>query len=158
MPRIGFIIDTQDDRARISTSRRGVCDGCSDKSCSFEHSVSNDKPEIVTVINTIDASPGDTVEFDLPGHTELKVSIIVWLVPIVGLIAGAAIGPLLELTVNQDISSLVGAILGFLAAFSLVILYDRHASKDPRLIPIILKVVSPDLCSITPGPSEKKSQ
>ena len=52
-----------------------------------------------------------TVEFDLPGHSELKISLVLWAVPLLGLVAGAAAGAGLHplLPVGRDLATLLGA-------------------------------------------------
>jgi sigma-E factor negative regulatory protein RseC len=153
MPRIGIVIETTGQSAQVSAPRRGVCEGCADRSsCSFENALGQDKPEIVVVHNPIDARPGQTVEFDLLGHTELKVSLLVWIVPLIGLIAGAAVGAFLHerVSISQDPATLLGAAIGFIAAFLPVILFDRLAAGKTKYIPSILKVINPSSCTDSP--------
>ena len=150
MPRIGIVIETTGQSARVSAPRRGVCDGCADRSsCSFEQALGQDKPEMVEVYNGIGAQPGQMVQFDLPGHTELAVSLLVWVVPLIGLITGAALLASLHerLSLAQDSATLLGAGVGFAAAFLPVVLFDRLAAAKSRYVPSILKVVSPSSCS-----------
>lgn len=153
MPRIGIVIETTGQSARVSAPRRGVCDGCADRSsCSFENALGEDRPEMVVVRNPIGARPGQTVEFDLPGHTELKVSLLVWVVPLAGLVTGAALLTFLHerLSLARDSATLLGAAIGFAVAFLPVVLLDRLAAGKSRYVPSILKVVNPSSCSVLP--------
>jgi sigma-E factor negative regulatory protein RseC len=155
MPRAGFVIETTGDMARVSTSRRGVCDGCGDRSrCAFDQALGQGKPEEIVAKNTVHARPGDLVEFDLVGHTELKVSLLVWVVPLAGLITGAAAGAYYHetLLLDRDLATLLGALAGCALAFLLVFAFERRAKKDPRLTPRILKVVNSSSC---PTPREE---
>ena len=155
MPRIGYIIETDGDRATVSTTRRGICAACSERSsCSFESALGKDVPEKVVVRNAIGANPGDFIEFDLQGHTELKVSLLVWIVPLVGLIAGAVLGAGMHvyLSLEQDPATLLGAAIGFIIAFAVVVLCDRRVADDARLLPLVLRVVKPSSCpELSPG-------
>jgi sigma-E factor negative regulatory protein RseC len=145
MTRLGYVVKTHGDRAVISTSRRGVCDGCSEKSsCAFDKALGKDEPVEVEAVNTARALPGDFVEFDLEGHTELKVSLLVWVVPLLGIIAGAVLGT--ACSDAGDIATLIGAAVGFILAFAIVIFVDRRSRDDPRLTPHILKVIKPTSC------------
>lgn len=149
MPRIGYILETDGDRATVSTTRRGICAACSERSsCSFENALGKDVPEEVVVRNGIGARTGDYVEFDLQGHVELKVSLLVWIVPLAGLIAGAAIGAGVHrhLSLEQDPATLLGAVAGFVVSFAVVVLCDRLAAEDARLLPLVLRVVEPSSC------------
>ncbi|MHC4945379.1 MAG: SoxR reducing system RseC family protein, partial [Planctomycetota bacterium] len=120
MSRLGHVIDAKGDRARITTSRRGVCEECNERStCAFDMALGKDKPVEVVALNPIGARPGDFVEFDLPGHTELKVSLLVWVVPLAGLIAGAVLGSNVHgaFGLSQDLGTLLGSFAGLAAAF-----------------------------------------
>lgn len=162
MSRIGHVLETSGGRALISTARRGICDGCKTRSeCAFDMALANESsktsessetPEKIMVANPVDARAGDTVEFDLPGHTELKLSFIIWVVPLLGLIGGAVAGAALHETLSlpRDPATLLGALTGLVLAFVLVIFYDRKARSDPRLEPRILKIVNASDCPQAP--------
>ena len=159
MSRIGHVLETTGGRALISTARRGICDGCKTRSgCAFDMAPADETPEKaetpekIMVANPVDARAGDTVEFDLPGHTELKLSFIIWVVPLLGLIGGATAGAALHeaLSLSRDPATLLGAITGLVLSFLLVVFFDRKARKDPRLEPRILKIVNASDCPQAP--------
>jgi sigma-E factor negative regulatory protein RseC len=154
MPRIGLVLELDEEKglAYISTSRRGVCDGCGDSSsCSLEGGGGSETAEVVTAKNKVSAHAGDTVEFDLEGHTELKISLIVWIGPLLGLFTGAFTGSGLAqpLGMSEDAGTLLGAVLGFLIAYGMVMVYDRLIRNDSQLKPSILRVLTSS-CSIPP--------
>lgn len=158
MSRFGVVIKALGDRAVISTARRGVCDGCGERSsCAFDLILGKGTPDEVAVENPVRARPGDLVEFDLPGHTELKVSLLVWAVPLAGLVAGAVAGANLaaSLGISQDLGTLLGALASLALASVGVVFFDRRARKDPRLVPRIIKVVNPSHCPATPGQDQE---
>ncbi len=157
MPRFGTIIEVRGELATIATTRRSICDGCADQSkCSIETASSANVSEEVTARNLAHAQPGDRVEFDLPGHTELKLSLLVWIVPLIGLIAGAILGANIHqwISLNRNIATLLGTILGAGLAFLVIVIIDRKASGNAALVPEILKVVSPSSC---PGSCEHET-
>jgi sigma-E factor negative regulatory protein RseC len=150
MSRIGTVRELNGNYAIISTSRRGICEGCSDKSsCSFDNALGKSVPEVIMAVNPVQAKPGDQVEFDLTGHTELKTSLIVWIVPLIGLILGAAAGSyfhgLFGLTV--DSGTLIGLGLGLLAGFSLVVVYERFIVVKESTLPVLLKIMPNQSCN-----------
>lgn len=162
MVRIGVVLEVVGEHARLETSRRGVCEGCADHaSCAVEGAVSSGVSEVVTARNPVGAGPGDRVEFDLPGHTELKISLLVWVVPLCGVIAGAIVGAGLHesLPLDRDLSTLLGAVVGAAAAFGVVIPIDRRVRGSAALVPRILKVLPPSACSQSSsiGPSSSSS-
>lgn len=150
MARVGTVQEINGKYAVISSSRRGICEGCSDKSsCSFDSALGKSTPELLTVINAAQAKPGDQVEFDLTGHTELKVSLVVWLVPLLGLILGAAAGSFYHelLGVAENSGTLIGLILGLAIGFACVVAYERLLVNKEDTLPVLLKVIHPHSCS-----------
>ncbi len=148
MPRIGIIMETTGDQALIETSRRGVCAECHHQSsCSFEGALGKDVPEKVLANNPIGAKRGDVVEFDLPGHTELKLSLLIWAVPLAGLIIGAVTGASVyeHLSLSPDAASFVLGLAGIVLFFVPVLMYERYFGKDHRLTPDILRITR-DTC------------
>ncbi len=146
MSRVGTIVRVTEEHALIETTRRGVCDGCADHAkCAVEGAVASDRIENVLARNPIEAQPGDLVEFDLSGHAELKISLVVWVVPLIGLVAGAVLGANVHgaISLGRDVATLVGTALGGALAFGLVILIDRRARGSKELTPEVLKVVTP---------------
>jgi len=147
MSRTGTIVKLSGHHALVATTRRGICDGCQEAShCALDASSAGDTdqvPEELMARNPLQAKPGDRVEFDLEGHTELKLSLLVWIVPLLGLIAGAILGatfhPLLAL--DRDAATLLGLAAGAAVAFAIVMRIDRKVAKDERLVPVILKVL-----------------
>lgn len=148
MPRHGIIIELAGDKALVSTHLRGVCGDCPDRpTCALETAMADSLPENVLALNPIHARPGDRVEFDLAGSVELKLSFIVWVVPLVGLIAGAVLGGLLlSDRLGADLAALLGAAAGLAVALVPVIRYDRKLRRDPRLTPVITRLLT-DGCS-----------
>ncbi len=151
MSRVGVVLAVEGDHARIETSRRGICDGCADqKSCAVDAGTSQSVSEEVTARNPLRAKPGDQVEFELPGHTELKISLLVWIVPLVGLLTGAAVGASVHeaISMGRDAATLVGLVLGGAIAFGIVVLFDRRARGHADLVPGIVKILSSEGCSL----------
>jgi len=149
MPRYGTIISADQDRVVIKTSRRGICDGCVEKSrCSFDSALGRDSPEEVSAINSAGARVGDYVEFDLPGRSELKASFLVWVVPLAGIVGGAALAAYFhERTgLSRDAAVFIGALAGLFAAFVPVIVYDRLFGRAPGLTARVVRRVDPDSC------------
>ena len=153
MPRIGVILETSGDRALLSAPRRGICEGCAERgACGVDAAGGASKPETLEVLNPLGARSGDLVEFDLPGHTELRLSLVLWVLPLAGLVAGAASGAALHevLGLSMDGATLLGAVLLGAMAFLGVMAYDRHAARDPRCMPRVQRILRRGSC---PGPT-----
>ena len=151
MTRLGYVIETAGDRALVSTKRQGICGNCAERSsCPNDSALDTAPPETITVLNPVKARPGDNVEIDLPGHTELKVSFLIWAVPLAGLIAGAMAGAK-WIPLGLDLATLIGAAAGLALAFSIVVVCDRRAAGSRRLVPRIIKVVNHSSCPASPA-------
>jgi sigma-E factor negative regulatory protein RseC len=149
MPRVGIVIETRPGEAVVSTHKRGICAECADhSSCSLEAAMGKDVPEDVLARNLIGARVGDYVEFDLPGATELKLSLLIWGLPVAGMVAGALIAPrfISASLADPDTASFIGAVIGLIASAVPIVIYDRLAHHNRNLVPEITKTVSKSSC------------
>jgi sigma-E factor negative regulatory protein RseC len=153
MPRVGIIIETRADEAVISTHKRGICAECAEHaSCSLESTMGRDAPEDVVAKNPIGAKVGDYVEFDLPGATELKLSVLIWGLPVIGMVAGAILGPahIPHHFSDPDTASFIGAVIGLAVAAVPAVIYDRLVRRGRGLVPEITRTVSKSACANLP--------
>ncbi len=157
MTTIGFVVGTNGPHAEVSTSRTGACGACSERSaCGVDGGPS--RAEIVTADNPIGARPGDLVELHLATATAMRLTALVWILPLVGLVLGAvggatlpgALGLHIGRDLGQDGAVLIGAGLGLAAAFALLRAVDRRAAGDRSLVPTIVKVVQDASCPTGP--------
>lgn len=142
----GVVLRTDGTRAEVSTSRRGACSSCSEAAaCGIGEAERSD--DVVSVRNAVGARVGDTVELDLPGNAVLRLSLLVWIVPLAGLVLGAAAGSLFAAEAGMsnptsgDAIALLGALAGTVAAFAVLRSVDRRHGGDPELTPLITRVV-----------------
>ncbi|MBZ0266995.1 SoxR reducing system RseC family protein [bacterium] len=142
----GVVLRTDGTRAEVSTSRRGACSACSEAAaCGMGEAERCD--DVVAVRNAVGARVGDTVELDLPGNAVLRLSLLVWIVPLAGLLLGAAAGTMFAAGAGMssptagDALALVGALAGTVAAFAVLRTVDRRLGGDPSLTPLITRVV-----------------
>jgi len=135
---IGIVLAAENGRADVSTSRSGACSGCSEAdACGLLEAVPC--TQIVTVRNPVGARPGDTVELGLPGNAALHLSLLVWVTPFVGMVAGAVAG-----SPAGDGGSFLGALAGAGLAVAVLHRGDRHLAASPRLTPFIARIVPRD--------------
>jgi len=93
--RIGKIIHASPDHtAEVITDRKSACSGCQDtQGCRSCLSDSGNKM-VSTVLNHANAGPGDVVVIHQKASTLWTGACLLYLLPIFGLIIGAAIGNL----------------------------------------------------------------
>ena len=116
--------------------------GCSEASA-CDLGVHEGRADVVTVDNKVGARPGDRVELDLPGNATLKLSALVWVLPLLGLVGGAAAGAALgsRFGGSEDVAALLGAGAGIAGVFVGLRRIDRRVAGDDRIIPYIVRVV-----------------
>ncbi|MDI6789107.1 MAG: SoxR reducing system RseC family protein [Thermodesulfobacteriota bacterium] len=136
----GEVIAVEGNQAKVRIRRSPACDSCSSSSsCGLLG-----KGEMVlTALNPIGASEGQKVDVSFKVEGGVKASFILYLIPVVGLVAGALIGYSLHLFGDKEISAAVFSLL-FVALTFLGIKYYAHIryAKDQSYIPKITKVVA----------------
>jgi sigma-E factor negative regulatory protein RseC len=116
----GIVTQTNKSRAWIKTIRAASCEGCSSReSCGTSHS---SKELIVTVKNTLGVAKGDQVVIGLQTKPMIFLSFLLYVFPILLLIAGAVIGDSLApvLGMNRSFCAMIAGFGFFGAAFLLI--------------------------------------
>ena len=106
--RRGIVISTQAGVARVRLSPADGCTGCGSRSSCASAAA---KPQIVEVLLPETALAGSEVTLTLPESSVLLAALLGYLLPVVGLLAGAiaAVG-----LFSSDLSAISGAGVGFI--------------------------------------------
>jgi len=127
-------------KAVVKLQRSSGCDTCEARgSCHAE----GDKEMRVEVENELHAREGDSVEVSMPTRSVAKMALVVYLGPVVALIAGAFIGDAVGRSFQFD-SPLAPVIGGaVLLAASLLALkgFDRFAQSRPEYHPHMTRIL-----------------
>lgn len=132
--------------AAVRIQRSSACSQCESRGAC--HAIS-DKEMIVNVLNELNAKVGDHVEVSLPGGSLVKLSLLVYLIPIVALIVGAYAGGRWSHAFGLDstLASILGGVLGMGAAFYALKGVDRSVQQrhhyHPRMTRILVSVDLP---------------
>ena len=111
----GIVTQTNRSTAWIKTIRSAACEGCSSKeSCGTSHSA---KAMIVTVKNTLGVEKGDQVVIGLETKPMMFLTFLLYVFPILLLLAGAIIGDSLAPVLDMN-KSFCAMVLGFGFLFS----------------------------------------
>ena len=86
------------------------------------------------------ASPGDWVDVDLPEGQLLKLSALVYVIPLLFLLLGLFLGNALF---GTETAQFICALAMTALSLAAVILYDRHLKKKGTGLPVIVSVRSP---------------
>jgi sigma-E factor negative regulatory protein RseC len=130
--------------AWIKTTKSDACKGCSARnSC---HSMGGEEAEVeVEVVNAVNAQPGDRVVISFETTSLLKATFLIYVFPIVCLLAGALVGRELSPLLDWGESTAAG-VIGFSAFFvSMLFVYykaNRMAKKD-QYRPRVLRIIGP---------------
>ncbi|WP_035256879.1 SoxR reducing system RseC family protein [Desulfatirhabdium butyrativorans] len=145
----GVVLKRIDDKglALVKTVRSTACDHCAAKhACSTQDAVTEMEVEAV---NTAQASPGDRVQLSIASRTLLSAAFLLYVLPILAMAAGAALGDHLGSLVGLDptLSSIALALAAFAVVFCLIRMYaNRKASGNayrPKITRILKRQAEP---------------
>jgi len=141
----GLVVSVQDEMAEVEGGRSSACGGCGvDGSCgtSLVARLFGRKRTLLRARNPIGAAPGDRVVVGLPEAALLELSCVTYLVPLLGMLAGAIAGAyvagLIAPAYSDGLSALAG-VGGLATALAWLGRLGRARSADERLRPRILR-------------------
>jgi sigma-E factor negative regulatory protein RseC len=139
----GIVTRATPDVALIKTNRAAACEVCSAKdSCGTIH---RGKEMTVEVPNTLGVETGDSVLIGMQTKSALLLTFLIYVVPILCLVAGAltgdALGPLLRIN-----ASFAAMVLGFsFFGIAFVILHKKSAAMNQKteFKPVLIRKTKP---------------
>jgi len=142
-------------KAVVKLQRSSGCDTCEARgSCHAE----GDKEMLVEVENELHAKEGDTVEVSMPTRSVAKMALVVYLGPVVALLAGAFVGDALgkSFQIASPLASVAGGLV--LLAASLLALkgYDRFARSHPEYHPHMTRVLATGPGPVSPPSGDSR--
>ena len=136
----GRVTALKEDNAIVRTRRSSACEGCREKErCTV---VEGGKEMEIEASNPVGAQVGDTVVVEMKTGKLLLITFFLYVFPILLMFVGALIGSYVAPGFNGD-PSLFAAVFGFsffIAAFGVVKLKDRQASKTGKYRPVIVRI------------------
>jgi len=126
--------------AWVKTIRTSACESCSSKGAC--HGGSSGKEMAVEAINTAEARVGDRIVLNINTTSLLKATFLLYVFPILAMIAGALLGQAIAVMRGSDPSGL-SALFGFLffgLAFIVIRIAGRHLSTKASYKPEIIKI------------------
>lgn len=125
MEQVGHVVDIKEGKAIVMVKRHDVCGKCG--GCGVAVSGSGDN--YVEAVNVVNAAIGQNVRVAMKTSHVLKASFVVYIVPIIALLAGIWLGQTLEGTF--DVLGRFDLILGFvflIGSYLLVRGYDKKVA------------------------------
>jgi len=136
----GIVTRLGSDMAFVKTIRTDACESCSVKdSC---NTMGGGKEVEVEAINTVGAKVGDRVTLGLETAPMLKISFLLYVFPILCLIAGALIGQHFAPKYQLDPSaiSVAGAFLLFFIAFLCIRVVGKKLSGNAKYRAKVIRI------------------
>lgn len=137
----GVVLRTDSESAWVKTVRSSACEGCTAReSC---HTTGGGQDMEVEAINLVGARVGDRIVLSFETASLLKATFLIYLFPIIVLIAGAAIGQALAPFIGMSPSAasvFLGFAFFFIALFVIKIRANRMAKKNayrPKITKIL---------------------
>lgn len=142
--------------AWVKTTRSSACESCSSKDTCHGDGGGEGMDMEVEARNTAGARVGDRILLNLETASLLKATFLLYVFPILAMIAGAVLGQTVAVTRGMDPSGL-SALFGFLffgLAFIVIRITGRRLSNNASYKPEIIKIrgrrLSPeDLLALT---------
>ena len=131
-----------ENRVFVTVKRSEACRSCSAHgACTALGGQTKDL--VLTVENTIGAEPGDQVSISLSEASVVKASFVLYLIPAVGLIAGALTGRLFapELGWSDDPASIAGSAAGLAGGLLITRMLGKRMSRSGRYMPKLVAII-----------------
>lgn len=115
----GIVREVDDGRALVEVQRRTACGGCASQGGCGTSVIAawfGRRPSRLWVRAATPVRVGEPVVIGLPEATLLHASLLMYLLPVLGLVGGATVGSLLTGTgAGSDLPGIAGGVLGLLA-------------------------------------------
>lgn len=128
----GRVIKVENGVAQVEMERTSACARCGICLQSSENK------SILSVKDFLGARPGDEVEVLIEGKEVLKAAFLVYLFPLVGLVAGYFLG---RTVFGTEGAGILFAGIGFLGALSFLYQYDKRLKSQKRGEAKIIRIV-----------------
>lgn len=123
-------------KVKVKTQRESACSSCELKSGCGQGAlakIAGGKGVELELENRFGAKPGDIVLVAIPEHGLLKASVLMFLFPLLGMLAGAIVAAQV-LMLEESYVALVG-VLSLFVGFALVSKYSERYQRDPAFMP-----------------------
>ena len=131
----GFIMNLEGDLAKIRVAPNANCDNCG--ACEIKHM------EIIAY-NSVKARPGQKVKFTMANDSMVKISFMIFAMPLLAIFAGLYLGSLAASIsgLNQTALMTAGFFLFLGAAIAIIYFYDKKYKLNKSNFPQIIEVIN----------------
>jgi positive regulator of sigma E activity len=139
---MGRVTHTSEDGwATVVTQRKDACHSC--EASQFCNALTNCNKLETRALNKVGAGVGDLVTIHLSSHTVLKGALVFYLIPALGLLAGAFAGSDFskQLALGETGAAILFGLAGLVLGFIITAMISRRMSAGNRLTPEIMRIV-----------------
>ena len=144
MEELATVVKRKKNKAEIKITRHSACSKC-DKSCSLSGD-SHDQDEIVLEVkDEIGVKSGDQVLVEMEKGNLLFATIVVYLIPIILMIAGYFFGVWMASLLNiasVELAGIAGTFIFLIISFLINKLFDSHLKKMSSFQPTIKRIIN----------------
>jgi len=137
----GTIEKTDRGKAFVRVQKNSACAHCESKGMC---QVDNEREMVVEVENILGVGPGDQVEIMVPTGSFMKISLMVYMLPILAFMFGAFMGDNLaeKLSLNPSLSAIIGGI-GLMSIFFYILKkLDKVIGGNRRYTPRLTRIIA----------------
>ena len=136
----GIIENVSGRKTLVRIKKRSACANCESRG---DCAVDSGKSMLVEVVNNLGGGEGDHVELTVPSGAFLKLSLLVYILPVVALIAGAFAGGALAGVLHMPLSlaSVIGGFLVMGVTFYALKRYDRSLRARSEFRPRMTRIL-----------------
>ena len=129
MERVGEVTAVYGELLEVTFCRPADCGKC--------HACSGNRAQMQVLLKG-EASIGDAAVVDMPAETVMKASLMAYVLPLAGLLGGAAVG---GVCFGGDLAAAITAILGLGVSLAVVGLTEKKRRSDPAWQPVLKQVL-----------------
>jgi sigma-E factor negative regulatory protein RseC len=143
----GVVVSTDGHRVEVAARQQGSCGGCSQEGACGTSLIARyfgQRQLLLRAQDPIGVARGDHVVVGVPEDALLKASLAVYIVPLLAMIGGAILAAYIGAMVTpryDQLSSVLGGLIGFSAAIAWLPSFGRAKITDARYRPRILRRV-----------------
>ena len=138
----GIVIKADETRAWVKTEKSSACEGCSSRDACGNPDGGREME--VEAINRANAKTGDLVMISFGTAPLIKVYSLVYIFPILALLAGAVLGQWLSsrLSVDESLMALILGLLFFGGAFFFIKYRSSRMAQRDDYRPVVQRILS----------------
>jgi sigma-E factor negative regulatory protein RseC len=138
----GTITKVYDSKALVQVGKSSMCEGC--QSRSLCKNLGGGKTMEAEAKNSAGGKVGDRVLLKIETSLFLRITFIVYIIPVLALIAGAIIGVKCgpQYSFNPELASVVLSVSAFIIAFMIIYVIGKRTKGKQGYMPEIVKILS----------------